>query len=100
MNWISVKDALPPEGEWVLICHYYRVTEYGTQYALAQRIRSGKKKVEWVWVAGKAFTDDPKRMNPMEQMYAHTLRPGNRYVTHWMPLPDGPQPIDRAKENL
>lgn len=87
-EWIDVRDALPELGEFVLIKHNYRLSEYGTPYAIGQRLQfHGSSKPSWVWIGGKRHSDNvgPDKP-PLEWVCAHALRPGNRYVTHWKPI--------------
>lgn len=87
-DWIDVRDSLPEPGEFVLIKHNYRLSEYGTPFAIGQRLQfHGSSQAHWVWVAGKCHsTEYGQRDKPLEWVCAHTLRPGDRYVTHWKPI--------------
>lgn len=95
-EWIDVHDELPPQGQFVLIRHKYRLEEYGIPYAVGIRIRyHGSETARWIWVAGKCCSAQKMtRGNPLEWIHSHTLAPGDRYVTHWMPLPEEPQQGD------
>ena len=91
-NWIDVSDRLPEPGQFVLIRHRYRLEEYGIPFAIGVRIRfHGSKEARWVWMGGKCVCKDGMTINnPLEWVHTHTLAPGDRYVTHWMPLPEPP----------
>ena len=92
-EWISTRDALPEPGQFVLIRHRYRLEEYGTRVAVGTRIQyHGCTEARWVWIGGKCCSG-PKtaKGNPLEWIHAHTLSPGDRYVTHWMPMPKEPE---------
>lgn len=75
MNWISVEDRLPREGEWVLMF-------------LATLGSKGSHKATGVEVyrAGMYFKDD----HGYDWLSAANIC-GCPTVTHWMPLPEPPK---------
>lgn len=65
MEWISIKNELPEEGEPVIVC-----TPIGICIAHFIGFSTVSEKPEWIETNG----DDPFRN-----------------VTHWMPLPNYPE---------
>lgn len=64
MNWISVKDDLPPYGQPVIVCRPYSKD--------CLKVEQGYRDLgDWWWVYG-------------------TL---TKRVTHWMPLPKPPKEV-------
>ena len=68
-TWISVKDRLPKEGEYVL-CVLKGCFNYGGKIQVCKFVPADK------------FKDKP---------YFEHFRNGFPSVTHWMPLPDAPK---------
>jgi len=66
-EWISVKDSLPEKDVKVLACDPYtiRIAEYGVGY-----LENDIERLGW-WIDQNFDWDE---------------------VTHWMPLPDNPNP--------
>ena len=67
-EWISVKDRLPEEGEYVLCV--LKGFNYGGKIQVCKFVPADK------------FKDKP---------YFEHFRNGFPSVTHWMPLPDAPK---------
>jgi hypothetical protein len=69
-EWISVKDRLPVDGEYVLV-----YAKNGTRrYKIDSAIYCEEKKYHW------RFFDIPNYFG--------------KYITHWMPLPEPPKDLD------
>jgi len=72
MEWISVKDRLPPQNVYVLCAHFdHREKVKMFFIEIAERIGE-------FWYEGKGGDE---------------ITQGGKYgyVTHWMPLPDAPK---------
>ena len=63
IEWISVKDRLPPNDNAVLVFYKFKYIEVG-------------------WV-------NRSQLGSLWQVCGHDV--GNDWVTHWMPLPNPPQ---------
>lgn len=69
-GWISVKDELPPDDEYVLVYVYGQIKVYF--YAVSD---DGQERCHWWEDEGGSFHSD--------------ITDGD--VTHWMPLPSPPK---------
>lgn len=75
MNWISIKDRLPPNDVSILVaeCLPYKDKEINDFYFIKICRRYGTK-----WV--NDHEEDPIEFK-------------NSFISHWMPLPDKPNSI-------
>lgn len=80
MNWISIKDAVPPDDRKVLILYHMSTTDYDPYIAVGLRQVYKNGKVKW-----KAFTWYGTSIIAIESIR------GFYTVTHWMPLPSLPE---------
>lgn len=77
-EWISVKDELPEEYDWVLVT-YVDNKNRSLRYVLSVgSIRNG------FWTIKESLADPAVKCRDFEKEY-------NVIVTHWMPLPYPPR---------
>jgi hypothetical protein len=73
MTWISIKDKMPPEGEYVLLFGFFGADIQYPEYSdYDDRIIVGCWEEGW-WYIPRLHCDVPRK------------------ITHWMPLPEGPK---------
>lgn len=82
MEWISIREKMPPEGKPVLLLQTY---PEGTAF----HCRADPLSRCFVYVGGirsydKFFVSRDKQHDPK----------GLVYITHWMPLPEKPNEMD------
>lgn len=83
MEWISVKDEIPPDGKDVLFC--YRMTLSYDKDQDIRRIATGFfDNSNYKYDCWSGYIEDPEGENC-------SLEIPLRYVTHWMPLPEPPK---------
>ena len=81
MEWISVKDNLPKQGESVLACALYRITP--------QCEVSNSMYVAWIENFGK-------ENKPIWQYSWCCGCFCGEEITHWKPLPEAPNEMDKC----
>lgn len=95
-KWISVKERLPEIGTPVLLRTTFKETEPFEEItigALNSHRAGGKRKGEpfWNWI-GYWLNDTVSYFEFF--LHRDEICPGNKYVTHWMPLPEEPKEDD------
>ncbi len=87
-KWISVKDKMPPDDEFVLIYHKGCSGEYSAEdpICLGYWICVAKSKIKNIFTEG------------LVDRWAVGSDRGFGEVTHWMPLPKSPEDENRDKE--
>lgn len=79
MEWISIKDKLPKEGEPVLLLQTY---PQGTAF----HCRADALRRSFVYVGGLRGED-----KFFVSKHNQNCNNGLAYITHWMPLPKEPK---------
>lgn len=79
MEWISVKERLPEDKEWVLISGYNWIGSLSAQY----QAKEERFEPDTDWIEGYDWQ--------VQRLYLkESNAKGNNPVTHWMPLPKPP----------
>lgn len=88
-RWINVKDRLPDDGQYVLIRHTYHSGSCDRGHDEFESITAGyyfKHEIN-----GSKFFYYAGISNYGDMVRANSMCPGNKYVTHWMPMPEPPR---------
>ena len=76
MKWISLKDRIPPQDVYVLVCFFDSRKDVEMEHVeIAARLNS-----QWVDAAnGEVITSK------------------HSFPTHWMPIPDTPKKLEKVE---